>query len=58
MAVDQVLGDLADSYERDLAKHGGKAGFAKISRIWNSQFYNPESLFFQSRKVLCKNPDR
>lgn len=35
-AVDQVLGDLVDSYERDFAKHGGRAGFAKISRIWNS----------------------
>lgn len=48
-AVDQVLGDLIDSYERDFAKHGGKAGFAKISRIWNSL---PTQLARENKKFL------
>ena len=48
-AVDQVLGDLVDSYERDFAKHGGKAGFAKISRIWNSL---PTQLARENKKFL------
>lgn len=48
-AVDQVLGDLVDSYERDFAKHGGKAGFAKISRIWNSL---PAQLARENKKFL------
>lgn len=47
--VDQVLGDLIDSYERDFAKHGGKAGFAKISRIWNSM---PTQLARENKKFL------
>ena len=34
--VDKVLSDLLDSYERDFAKHGGRAQFAKLSQIWNS----------------------
>ena len=48
-AVDQVLGDLIDSYERDFAKHGGTAGFAKISRIWNSL---PTQLARENKKFL------
>ena len=48
-AVDQVLSDLIDSYERDFAKHGGKAGFAKISRIWNSL---PTQLSRENKKFL------
>lgn len=48
-AVDQVLGDLIDSYERDFAKHGGKAGFAKISRIWHSL---PTQLARENKKFL------
>ena len=48
-AVDQVLGDLTDTYERDFAKHGGKAGFAKISRIWNSL---PTQLARENKKFL------
>lgn len=48
-AVDQVLGDLTDSYERDFAKHGGRAGFAKISRIWNSL---PTQLARENKKFL------
>lgn len=48
-AVDQVLSDLIDSYERDFAKHGGKAGFAKISRIWNSL---PTQLARENKKFL------
>ena len=48
-AVDQVLGDLIDSYERDFAKHGGKAGFAKISRVWNSL---PAQLARENKKFL------
>lgn len=48
-AVDQVLGDLIDSYERDFAKHGGRAGFAKISRIWNSL---PAQLARENKKFL------
>ena len=48
-AVDQVLGDLIDSYERDFAKHGGKAGFAKISRIWNSL---PTQLARENKKFV------
>lgn len=47
--VDQVLGDLVDSYERDFAKHGGRAGFAKISRIWNSL---PTQLARENKKFL------
>lgn len=35
-AADKVLGDLLDSYERDFAKHGGKAQFAKLSLVWHS----------------------
>lgn len=35
-AVDKVLSDLLDSYERDFAKHGGRTQFAKLSLIWNS----------------------
>lgn len=50
-AVDQVLGDLIDSYERDFAKHGGKAGFAKISRIWNSL---PTQLARENKKFLFR----
>lgn len=30
--VDKVLSDLLDSYERDFAKHGGRAQFAKLSQ--------------------------
>ena len=48
-AVDQVLGDLIDSYERDFAKHGGRTGFAKISRIWNSL---PTQLARENKKFL------
>ena len=48
-AVDQVLGDLIDSYERDFAKHGGRAGFAKISRIWSSL---PTQLARENKKFL------
>ena len=48
-AVDQVLSDLIDSYERDFAKHGGKTGFAKISRIWNSL---PTQLARENKKFL------
>lgn len=48
-AVDQVLDDLIDSYERDFAKHGGRAGFAKISRIWNSL---PTQLARDNKKFL------
>ncbi len=36
VAVDKVLSDLLDSYERDFAKHGGRAQFAKLSLVWNS----------------------
>ena len=35
-AVDKVLSDLIDSYERDFAKHGGSGQFAKLSLVWNS----------------------
>ena len=48
-AVDQVLDDLIDSYERDFAKHGGQTGFAKISRIWNSL---PTQLARENKKFL------
>ena len=34
--VDDVLGALVDSYERDFAKHGGARQFAKISQVWQS----------------------
>ena len=48
-AVDQVLSDLIDSYERDFAKHGGRTLFAKISRIWNSL---PTQLARENKKFL------
>ena len=48
-AVDQVLSDLIDSYERDFAKHGSTAGFAKILRIWNSL---PTQLARENKKFL------
>ncbi len=48
-AVDQVLSDLIDSYERDFAKHGGRTVFAKISRIWNSL---PTQLARENKKFL------
>ncbi len=35
-AVDKVLSDLLDSYERDFAKHGGATLFAKLSFVWHS----------------------
>lgn len=47
--VDRVLADLIDSYERDFAKHGGKAGFAKVSRIWRSI---PAQLARENKKFL------
>ncbi|MDO4796597.1 MAG: DUF4143 domain-containing protein [Coriobacteriales bacterium] len=34
--VDRVLADLLDSYDRDFAKHGGVAMYAKLSRVWRS----------------------
>ena len=34
--VDRVLSDLLDSYERDFAKHGGAAMYAKLSQVWHS----------------------
>lgn len=34
--VNQILSDLLDSYERDFAKHGGAAMYAKLSQVWHS----------------------
>lgn len=47
--VDGVLSDLADSYERDFAKHGGARMFAKVSRVWNSL---PAQLARENKKFV------
>ncbi|MBP3884836.1 MAG: ATP-binding protein [Olsenella sp.] len=48
-SVDRVLSDLLDSYERDFAKHGGSAMYAKISQVWRSL---PAQLARENRKFL------
>lgn len=47
--VDQVLSDLLDSYERDFAKHGGAALFAKLSQVWHSL---PAQLARENKKFV------
>lgn len=47
--VDQVLSDLIDSYERDFAKHGGGALFAKLTQVWHSL---PSQLARENKKFL------
>lgn len=47
--IDQVLGDLLDSYERDFAKHGGRSQFAKLSLVWNSL---PRQLARENKKFM------
>lgn len=47
--VDDVLGNLLSSYERDFAKHGGARQFAKISRVWNSL---PGQLVRENKKFV------
>lgn len=47
--VDHVLGDLLASYERDFAKHGGGALYAKVSAVWRSL---PAQLARENRKFL------
>ena len=47
--VDKVLSDLLDSYERDFAKHGGHAQFAKLSLVWASL---PAQLSRENKKFL------
>lgn len=47
--VDDVLGALVDSYERDFAKHGGARQFAKISQVWQSL---PSQLARENKKFL------
>lgn len=48
-AVDKVLSDLLDSYERDFAKHGGQTQFAKLSLVWNSL---PTQLARENKKFM------
>ncbi len=47
--VDKVQSDLLDSYERDFAKHGGRAQFAKLSQTWNSL---PAQLARENKKFM------
>ena len=47
--VDRVLSDLIDSYERDFAKHGGRALFAKLSLVWHSL---PAQLARENKKFV------
>ena len=47
--VDQVLSDLLDSYERDFAKHGGAAMYAKLSLVWHSL---PAQLARENKKFV------
>lgn len=47
--VDKVLSDLLDSYERDFAKHGGGALFAKLSLVWHSL---PAQLARENKKFV------
>lgn len=48
-AVDKVLSDLLDSYERDFAKHGGGSLFAKLSLVWHSL---PAQLARENKKFV------
>ena len=48
-AVDKVLSDLLDSYERDFAKHGGATLFAKLSFVWHSL---PAQLARENKKFV------
>lgn len=48
-AVDAVLDDLLDSYERDFAKHGGASMYAKASAVWRSL---PSQLARENKKFL------
>lgn len=48
-AIDQVLGDLLDSYERDFAKHSGRGQFARLSLVWNSL---PRQLARENKKFM------
>lgn len=47
--VDRVLFDLLDSYERDFAKHGGAAMYAKLSQVWRSL---PTQLARENKKFV------
>lgn len=49
--VDKVLSDLLDSYERDFAKHGGGALFAKLSLVWHSL---PTQLARENKKFVWR----
>lgn len=48
-AVDKVLSDLLDSYERDFAKHGGRFLFARLSLVWHSL---PAQLARENKKFM------
>lgn len=47
--VNQALSDLLDSYERDFAKHGGAAMYAKLSQVWHSL---PAQLARENKKFV------
>ncbi len=47
--VDRVLADLLDSYDRDFAKHGGAAMYAKLARVWRSL---PTHLARENKKFI------
>lgn len=49
LEVNRVLSDLLDSYERDFAKHGGAAMYAKISQVWRSL---PAQLARENKKFV------
>lgn len=50
-AMQQVLSDILESYERDFSKHPQASEFPKISMIWNSI---PSQLARENKKFLYK----
>lgn len=50
-AMQKVLADIIDTYERDFAKHPGVSEFPKLSMIWKSV---PSQLARENKKFLYK----